>query len=85
VRHDQVPNAIEDHEPGCQYGSFVSITPAGGRQTWFTCSNRPFPDATDTEINAYWMGWTWPIGTVDSVDWSCGPLGKQWHGRSCGK
>jgi hypothetical protein len=82
--HDTVPNDVEDREPGCQHGSSVSLAPSGGRETWFTCANRPFPDATDAEINAYWVGWTWPIGSVNASDWSCGPLSKQWTGRVCG-
>lgn len=80
-----MPSEVEDREPGCAYGSMVSLTPAGGRETWFTCKNRPFADATDAEINAYWVGWTWPTGSVNKVDWSCGPLGKQWHGKTCGR
>jgi hypothetical protein len=83
--HDQVPNEVEDREPGCRYGSLPSMTPAGGRETWFTCSSRPFADVTDAEINAYYVGWTWPLGSVNAADWSCGPLGKQWRGKKCGQ
>lgn len=83
--HDMVPNTVESAEPGCKSGAFVSVTASGGQETWFTCTNRPFADATDAEINAYWSGWTWPIGSVNKVDWSCGPLGKQWRGKTCGK
>jgi hypothetical protein len=48
-----------------------------------SCPDRPFPDTTDAEINAYWVGWSWPIGSVDAEDWSCGELSKQWHGSKC--
>lgn len=83
--HDQVPNEVEDREPGCRYGSHTALTVSGGKETWFTCAGRPFLDTTDAEIKAYWVGWKWPLGTVDESDWSCGPLGKQWHGSNCGQ
>lgn len=51
----------------------------------FSCSERPFKDTTDAEINAYWVGWAWRLGTVNSQDWSCGPLAKQWQGKKCGQ
>ena len=41
--------------------------------------------ATDAEINAYWVGWSWRLGSVNASDWSCGPLAKQWKGRACGR
>lgn len=56
-----------------------------GKDTWFTCQRRPFQDVTDAEINAYYQGWTWPIGSVDGEDWSCGELSKQWTGKKCGR
>lgn len=81
--HDQVPNSVEESLPGCKPGTFTPTLTAG-RDTWFTCQQRPFTDATDAEINAYYTGWTWPIGSVNSEDWSCGKLGKQWAGKKCG-
>jgi hypothetical protein len=57
---DGVPNAVEDGRPGCSVTSSRS------------CTERPFPDATDREIDAYYVGWTWAIGSGDAEDWACG-------------
>jgi len=86
--HDQVPNAVEEGLPGCKPGTLWPtdvLSTANSKLTWFTCQQRPFQDATDAEINAYWKGWTWPIGSVDHEDWSCGDLSKQWKGKKCGR
>jgi hypothetical protein len=86
--HDQVPNAVEENLPGCRPGTLWPtdvLSTANSKLTWFTCQQRPFQDATDAEINAYYRGWTWPIGSVDSEDWSCGDLSKQWKGKKCGR
>ncbi len=56
-----------------------------GKRTWFTCQKRPFIDVSDAEIDAYEQGWTWPVGSVDREDWSCGDLSKQWSGKKCGR
>jgi hypothetical protein len=37
-------------------------------------------DVGDREINAYWIGWRWPSGSINTQDWSCGAKGKQWKG-----
>jgi hypothetical protein len=66
---DLVPSSVESKEPGCSSTSARS------------CTARPFADVTDREINAYYVGWTWPIGGADGEDWSCG--GKQWGGGGC--
>lgn len=81
---DQVPNVIEDAHPRCDKGSLMPDLGTGLRATWFTCSERPFSKASDAEINAYWTGWAWPIGSIDAEDWSCGKLAKQWKGKKCG-
>lgn len=95
--HDQVPNTVEEGLPGCRPGEWTNAPidlarvmtlrddlVERGKRTWFTCTQRPFSDVTDAEINAYTQGWTWPIGSADREDWSCGPLSKQWTGRRCG-
>jgi len=82
--HDLVPNTVEENLAGCKPGTWAP-TLTLGRGTWFTCERRPFQDATDAEINAYYQGWTWPIGSVDGEDWSCGDLSKQWTGKKCGR
>lgn len=66
---DRLPQDVELREPGCIY-----LCP-------WSCRDRPFSDVTDRELNAYWAGWTWVIGTADRDDWSCG--GKQWKGGKC--
>ena len=82
--HDLVPNTVEEGLAGCQPGTWRP-TLTLGKDTWFTCERRPFQDATDAEINAYYQGWSWPIGSVDGEDWSCGELSKQWAGKKCGR
>jgi hypothetical protein len=82
---DQVPNVIEDAHPRCDKGSLMPDLSTGVRDTWFTCSERPFSRASDAEINAYWTGWSWPLNSVNGEDWSCGPLAKQWKGKACGR
>ena len=81
--HDLVPNTVEEARPGCQPGEISDIM-SGYRATWFSCSERPFKDVPDNEINSYRHGWTWPIGSADREDWSCGELSKQWRGKRCG-
>ncbi len=82
--HDQVPNTVEDLLAGCKAGAWTP-TLSLGRDTWYTCNARPFDDVTDAEINAYRKGWTWPLGSVDGDDWSCGPQSRQWNGQKCGR
>ena len=96
--HDQVPNTVEESLTECKPGEWTNapidlakvLTMQDdlierGKRTWFTCRQRPFTDVTDAEINAYRQGWTWPVGSVNSEDWSCGDLSKQWSGRTCGR
>ena len=66
---DRVPNGVEEQEPGCN------------RMDPLSCQRRPFPDVTDRELTAYWVGWTWPLRSADAEDWTC--LGKQWRGKVC--
>lgn len=66
---DRVPNGVEAQEPGCS------------RVNPLSCDGRPFPDATDRELSAYWVGWAWPLGSANAEDWTC--LGKQWRGAVC--
>lgn len=69
---DLVPNAVEDQTPGCSSTDRRS------------CPLRPRPDLTDGEMNAYWTGWSWPIGKANRQDWSCGGVSpKQWKGSRC--
>ena len=68
---DGVPSSVENAEPGCSNLSKRS------------CTGRPFPDVSDREIYAYYAGWTWPYGSANREDWSCGTRGKQWGGSSC--
>lgn len=52
------------------------------RSTQFSCpvgtgpGKRPFDDVIDSEVNAYWVGWTWPTGSADEEDWAW--PGKNW-------
>ncbi|MDT8366525.1 MAG: hypothetical protein RRA15_08525, partial [bacterium] len=41
-----------------------------------SCDGRPKDSLFDIEMNAYWIGWEWPVGYADSEDWSW--CGKQW-------
>ena len=41
-----------------------------------TCNALPFNDGTDREVFAYYKGWTWPINSANTEDWST--CGKQW-------
>jgi len=95
--HDQVPNTVEEGLAECRPGAWTTppidlarlLTMPDdlverGKKTWFTCRQRPFDDVTDAEINAYRRGWTWPIGSANREDWSCGELAKQWTGNKCG-
>ena len=66
---DGVPNQVEETQPGCSVVSSRS------------CTDRPFADNTDREIDAYYVGWTWKIGSADAEDWAC--QGKQWRGKTC--
>jgi hypothetical protein len=67
---DFVPSSVEEELPGCSDGEKRS------------CDDLPPIDGiTDREINAYWVGWSWPIGSADEEDWSCD--GKQWNGGTC--
>ena len=71
---DGVPDDIEKGLPGCR---------TDGPNPRSTCLGRPFEDATDLEVNAYWVGWSWKLASADKEDWSCGPASKQWHGTRC--
>jgi hypothetical protein len=66
---DGVPDEVEKTRPGCSWTSSRS------------CTERPFADVTDREIDAYYVGWTWVIGSGNAEDWACG--GKQWEGGPC--
>jgi hypothetical protein len=67
---DGVPSSLEEKLPGCSDSEERS------------CDGLPPIDGiTDREINTYWVGWTWSIGSADEEDWSCN--GKQWKGGSC--
>lgn len=52
------------------------------RNTQFSCpvgtglGKRPFDDVIDSEVNAYWVGWSWPTGSADDEDWA--RPGKNW-------
>jgi hypothetical protein len=61
---DGVPNAVELATPGCN--------PVLKR----SCSGRPDPSLTDIELDAYQVGWAWPVGSDDGEDWAY--PGKQW-------
>ena len=41
-----------------------------------SCDGRPRDSLLDIEMNAYWIGWEWPVGSADSEDWSW--CGRQW-------
>lgn len=41
-----------------------------------SCDGRPKDSLFDIEMNAYWIGWEWAVGSADSEDWSW--CGKQW-------
>jgi hypothetical protein len=71
---DGVPDDVERNLPGCR-----TIGPGAK----YSCADRPFENVTDAEITAYWVGWSWPLGSVNRSDWSCGPGSKQWHGSRC--
>lgn len=64
---DGVPNTVEAATPGCSATSQRS------------CTGRPLATVSDREFQAYWIGWTWPIGSADKEDWST--CGRQWNGR----
>jgi len=57
------------------------------RETRYSCpvgnslGQRPFDYVTDAEIFAYKVGWSTPVGSYDSEDWSC--KGKQWKQSPC--
>jgi hypothetical protein len=68
---DNVPMSVESATPGCSSLSKRS------------CTDRPFADVTDAEIRAYYVGWRWPLNSVNREDWSCGDTSKQWRGRNC--
>lgn len=68
---DNVPNEVERGLPGCSQISKYS------------CTDRSFSEVSDAEIRAYYVGWQWPLNSVNTEDWSCGKLGKQWRGRKC--
>jgi hypothetical protein len=71
---DHVPSDVEVTFPGC--------SPVSKR----SCPEVPREaqgETTDAELRAYAVGWTWPIGSADRQDWSCGPLAKQWRGGKC--
>jgi len=62
---DMVPTDVELTVPGCD-----PFNPK-------SCPRRPHPDLLDLEMNAYWVGWSWPLDSVDQEDWAAG--GKQWR------
>lgn len=66
---DLVPNVVEENltRKNCS--------------KWFvaSCDGRPKESLWDIEMNAYWIGWEWPVGSADSEDWSwCGKQWKDW-------
>lgn len=68
---DNVPNAVERGMPGCSQFNKRS------------CTDRPFEEVSDAEVNACWVGWQWPENSVNKEDWSCGNVSKQWRGKKC--
>lgn len=73
---DLVPNKVEKSLQrrgfGCDYDSRYS------------CTRRPYPNVIDVEMNAYWVGWEWVVGSADDEDWSVdGRLGSKPH--KCGQ
>lgn len=46
------------------------------RNSWYSCAQRPFNNATDKEVFAYHDGWRWVLTTANHEDWS--RCGKQW-------
>lgn len=67
--NDFVPRWYEGQRAGCSDDAQRS------------CADLPpLEGITDLEINAYWAGWEWTLGSVDDEDWS--HCGKQWKDRS---
>ncbi|MFQ5639980.1 MAG: ankyrin repeat domain-containing protein [bacterium] len=65
--NDLVPNSIEkqlEKSKNCREWDATS------------CDGRPKDNLFDVEMNAYWIGWEWPVGSADKEDWSW--CGKQW-------
>lgn len=74
---DLVPNAVEATEAGCKSG----LPTADNKHS---CDARPTPNLPDAEIRAYYVGWSWPLGSINAQDWSCGGVSpKQWKGTTC--
>ena len=65
VDFDMVPTEVEMNTPGCSW-----LRPR-------SCPLRPDSTLLDLEMNAYWVGWSWPLDSVDDEDWAAG--GKQWR------
>jgi len=68
---DLVPDLVEDElakSKGCN------------KRLKRSCDGRAFDDAIDVEMNTYWVGWEWPVGSADKEDWSW--CGKQWSDLS---
>ena len=76
---DKVPASVEASLAGCR--DAFSTSEAERARNIRSCTQRPFDDVLDLEINAYYAGWKWQRGRADKEDWSCG--GKQWRGKSC--
>lgn len=74
---DYVPAVIEKKYTGCsdmaQYSCPIGLGPG----------KRPFKDATDAEIFAYDVGWSWPLGNALEEDFSCGKKNPKWTGVAC--
>lgn len=65
---DNVPAKIEAMLAGCSDQSPTS------------CAWRPYNNLPDVEVQSYWKGWQWKIGSVGKEDWS--RCGKQWKDAS---
>ncbi len=66
---DLVPNKIEDQLPGCKSGCDLKTF----QETQHSCDGVPKSikaRVKDIEVNAYWEGWKWQVGSADKEDWS---------------
>lgn len=44
-----------------------------------SCDGRPKDTLFDIEMDAYWKGWEWPVGSANKHDWTwCGKQWKNW-------
>ena len=77
---DGVPYDIEKKHPGCvdtDVSLFdLALKSDELKKSWYSCDERPFNEATDRELFAYYVGWHWMPGKADKEDWS--QCGKQW-------